>query len=160
MVLGEQRDAVQGEESSLSSMQRLLADVGGVEDSAVFESLLAKKDHQGIEFLACAAAGNPHFERGISPQMRHDLLSDRKEIPGIPKHLADLYREVPQNQRQHRRFMQEALLHGGEVGKSQLLARLPEAPLGRRHRVVAKIVVIPRVKRLEEEADLNVFDLF
>ena len=139
--------------------ERVLVDVGRVEQRALLEPFLAEQDDEGIELLAAAAAGDPDLERRIGAQVRHHLLADRPEIGRVAEHLADLHGQVAQQRGEHARDRAAGFPAARRsVAKPQLLARLLQAPLDRGHGVVAEIVVVSPIQRFQQQLDFDVFD--
>ena len=71
MVLREELDAVEREDPCFGLGQRLVVDVGGVEQRALLQAFFPEQDGEGIHLLAAAAAGHPDLERRVGAQMRH-----------------------------------------------------------------------------------------
>ena len=83
MIFGEERHPFQIEHAGLGPSQRVGIDVGAVEHRAIFQALFTHENRERIELFAGAAARNPHLERRISPQVRHDLLANRFEVTRV-----------------------------------------------------------------------------
>jgi hypothetical protein len=86
--------------------------------------------------------------------MGNDRLPNCPEVAGIAKHLADLNRQVSEELRQHRRIVQQPVLHGGGGRKTQVVARPLQTPLQRSHGVTAKVKVVLLEQRLQQQPNL------
>ena len=158
MVLGKKLHAIERVDAGFRDLQGFLADIGRIEQGSLFQPFLPKEDDEGIELFAMAAPRHPDFQRRVGPKMRNDLIANRAEIVGIAKHFADLDREIAEQLRQHVPIVQQALLQAGDCRNGELFQRLTQAPLDRGHGIAAEIVVVARIKRFQQQADLDVLD--
>lgn len=110
MVLSEFAQAIHRIDARLSRLQRVGVNVRRIEKGPVVKTFLLEEDGEGIDLFAVAAARDPDLQRRIGAQMRQHLFPQRFEIGRIPEHLADLYREISQQPRQHGRVMQHRIL--------------------------------------------------
>ena len=124
MVFSEKLHLIQAENARFGFGQRILIDIGGVEQCALFKALFTKENSKRVKFLAAAATRDPDLEGWIRPQMRYNFFPERSEIGGIAKHFADLNSQVGENARQHRRIVQKCFLKRRKRPETELIERL------------------------------------
>src|SRR5690606_29058866 len=84
------------------------------------------------------------------------LLAQSQEVPGIAEHLADRDRQVLQQLQEHARVMQHPLLQGRDRAALELAQGVLDPALDRSAGVVAKIVAVLEVDRLDQQSDLDI----
>ncbi|MNE53026.1 hypothetical protein D3C80_1477260 [compost metagenome] len=131
-------------------------DVGGVDDGALQQALLAQQDGHRIHLLARAAAGNPHLDRRPGAQQRHHFVAQRQVVPRVAEHLADRDRQVLQQLHEHARVVQHAFLQRRYRQAVELAQRMQDPALDRRAGIVAEIVAVLEVDGLDQQADFDI----
>jgi hypothetical protein len=137
-------------------VQRPRVDVGGVDDRALKQPLLAEEDGQGIGFLAGAAAGHPQLQRRVGAQERDDALAQRLEVAGIAEHLADRHGQHVEDVGEGGRIVQHPILELRHGRARQPGHRGAHAALRRGLGIAAEVVVILQVDGVEQQPPLDV----
>src|SRR5882724_5448521 len=135
MSLGESCDPLDVVHTGRRFLQGVRVDVRCIDEASRQKSCFAQEYRQRIDFFARAAAGYPHFERGIRAQYRDYGLAQRTEVTRIAEHLADRYREQVEQCRKNPGVVQHLVLELGKGMAPETSQRGGEPPLQRRRRI-------------------------
>src|SRR3954465_14509469 len=84
------------------------------------------------------------------------MFTQREKIGRIAKHIADLHGEILEQPRKLLAVAHDAVLQLRQRAEPELIECLRQAAAQRRHRVVAKIVLVLQVNSLQQEFQLDV----
>ncbi len=140
----------------LGLVQRMRVDVGGVDDGALKQPFLTQQDGHGIHLFPRAAARDPDLDRGPGTQQRHHFVAHGKEVVRVTEHLADRDRQVLQQLHEHARVVQHTLLQRRHRQAIELTQRVEDPTLDRSAGIIAEIVAVLEVDRLDQQSDLDV----
>ncbi len=142
--------------AGFGTRQRVGADIGSVKQGALGQVLFIEEDLQRPQFLARAAPRHPDLDGRIGPQYRHHLLAQRQKIGRIAEHVAHLHRQVLKQPCEIGAASHDPVLQLRKRGEAELVERLGQPAAQRRHRVMAKIVLILQIDRLQQQRQFDV----
>ncbi|MNL28187.1 hypothetical protein D3C87_1498200 [compost metagenome] len=148
-------DILHRENPLLGFLQRARIDIGGVDDRALEQALFTQQDRHRIDLFTGAATGNPDLDRRISLEQRHYLAAYRQEVRRVAEHLADRDRQQLQQLHERSRVMQDFFLQGRDGIALELAQRMTHPTLDRRAGVIAKIVAVLEVDRLDQQPQFD-----
>ncbi|MNN43131.1 hypothetical protein D3C81_1573540 [compost metagenome] len=134
----------------LGPVQGTWVDIGGIQDGALEQAFLAQQDGHRIHLLAGAAASDPDLDRRPGAQQRHHFVAQGKEVARVAEHLADRDRQELQQLHEHARVVQHALLQRRYREAVELAQRMKNPALDRRAGIIAKIIAVLEVDRLNQ----------
>jgi len=117
-------------------------------------------DRVRVDLFAARTSRVPDPEQRIRAQVRHHAISKREMKLRVAKKSTDPHRQVVEDAPKQSRVGENLVLELAQVRQAGLRERREDAALERGFRVVAQIVPVLTVDRLEEQADLDRLRVF
>ncbi len=131
-------------------------DVGRVDLGAVEQPLFGEQDGERVGLLARGAARDPHLQRRVGDQVRHDGLADGAEVAGVAEQVAHLHGQEAQQLREGGAVVLDPRRQRAQASLTEVIERDDESPLQRGGGVAAEVVVIRSEHGFEEGLELAV----